>query len=121
MRRLAFGDFIPGSRNPLDGKDVIADHLLSQTYYLKVVPTVYSNSSSQLLTNQFSMNAVTRDVEVSPFGRVTALPGVFFVYDLTPFMHIISDGRMTVGHFLVRCCAVIGGVAAVSVARVGDG
>ncbi|KAK8802382.1 hypothetical protein WA588_005353, partial [Blastocystis sp. NMH] len=114
IEKLAFGDFIPGSRNPLDGKDVIADHLMSQTYYLKVVPTVYSNSSSQLLTNQFSVNAVTRDVEVSPFGRVTALPGVFFVYDLTPFMHIISDGRMTVGHFLVRCCAVIGGVAAIA-------
>ena len=112
-RRLAFGDFIPGTPNPLENVDVVATSLLSQSYYLHVVPTIYSNSSTTVSSNQYSVYSVQREVGVSPFGQISALPGIFFIYDLTPFMHIITDRRMSLARFLVRCCAVIGGVAAV--------
>lgn len=92
---------------------MVASSLLSQSYYLHVVPTVYSNASTTLSSNQYSVYSVQREVGVSPFGHISALPGIFFIYDLTPFMHIITDKRMSVARFLVRCCAVIGGVAAV--------
>ena len=101
--------------NPLENVDVVASSLLSQNYYLKVVPTVYLNGTTTLTSNQYSVNSVPREVGVSPFGQVSALPGIFFIYDLTPFMHIITDQKMTLAHFLVRCCAVIGGVAAVGI------
>ena len=65
--------------------------MVSHNYYLKIVPTVYTNSSSNLLSNKYS------------------------VYDITPFMHYITEKRMSLAHFFVRICAVIGGVAAVPV------
>ena len=61
------------------------------------------------------MNEVQRTVEMSAFGQISTLPGVFFIYDITPFMHVISETTMSFGHFLVRICAVIGGVAAVRI------
>lgn len=110
---MAFGDFIPGTPNPLENVDIVATSLLSQSYYLHVVPKIYTNASTTVSSNQYSVYSVQREVGVSPFGQISALPGIFFIYDLTPFMHIITDRRMSLARFLVRCCAVIGGVAAV--------
>ena len=87
--------------------------MLSHNYYLKVVPTLYKSSSVTLLSNDYSVNEVPRKVEISPFGQISSLPGVFFIYDITPFMHIVVEGTMSFAHFLIRVCAVIGGVAAV--------
>ena len=87
--------------------------MVSHNYYLKIVPTVYTNATSQVLSNQYSVYEVSRPVQMSAFGQITSLPGVFFVYDITPFMHSISERHMSLAHFLVRICAVIGGVAAV--------
>ena len=89
--------------------------MVSHNYYLKIVPTVSTNSSSNLLSNQYSVYEVSRPVQMSAFGQITSLPGVFFVYDITPFMHYITEKRMSLAHFFVRICAVIGGVAAVPV------
>lgn len=94
--------------------------MLSQNYYLRVVPTVYTNSTEDIVSNQFSVNEVQRNVEMSAFGQISSLPGIFFIYDITPFMHIITEKSMSFAHFLVRICAVIGGVAAVGMERVCD-
>lgn len=87
--------------------------VLSQSYYLSIVPTVYVNRTAKLVSNQFSVNEVQRPVEISAFGQINSLPGIFFIYDITPFMHTINESSMSFAHFLVRICAVIGGVAAV--------
>lgn len=94
--------------------------MLSQNYYLRVVPTVYTNSTEDIVSNQFSVNEVQRNVEMSAFGQISSLPGIFFIYDITPFMHIITEKSMSFAHFLVRICAVIGGVAAVRLLDVCD-
>lgn len=87
--------------------------VISQNYYLHLVPTVYLNTTEEVVSNQYSVNEVQRTVDVSPFGQMSSLPGIFFIYDITPFMHIITEKSMSFSHFLVRVCAVIGGVAAV--------
>ena len=91
--------------------------MTSQNYYLKVMPTVYSNRTSTVVSNELSVNEVSRRVEMTPFGQITSLPGIFFIYDITPFMHVVTENRIAFAHFLVRVCAVIGGVAAVGSER----
>jgi hypothetical protein len=39
--------------------------------------------------------------------------GTFFVFDLSPFMVKIDNDRMPLTHFLVKICAIIGGVVSV--------
>lgn len=38
------------------------------------------------------------------------LPGIFFVYDLSPFMIEASRTRMPLLHFCTKLCAIVGGV-----------
>ena len=57
--------------------------MTSQNYYLKVMPTVYSNRTSTVVSNELSVNEVSRRVEMTPFGQITSLPGIFFIYDIT--------------------------------------
>ncbi len=42
------------------------------------------------------------------------MPAVFLIYDLYPISIAISDSRRSIAHFLVRVCAVLGGVFAVT-------
>jgi Endoplasmic reticulum vesicle transporter len=42
------------------------------------------------------------------------LPGVFFVYDMAPFMLEVTAERLPLHHLLIRLCAIAGGVYAVS-------
>lgn len=115
IQDLHFGDHIPGVKYPLNGKIAYADNLLSHNYYIRVLPTEYHSANGQTLSsNQFTYYSVDRRVEVSAFGQISALPGVFFIYDFSPFLHIVSESNMTLTYFLIRICAVIGGVFAIS-------
>lgn len=38
------------------------------------------------------------------------LPGIFFVYELSPFMIEASRIRMPILHFVTKLCAIVGGV-----------
>lgn len=42
------------------------------------------------------------------------LPAIYFLYDLSPIMVAIKDARASFAHLLVRLCAVIGGVFAIT-------
>ncbi|CAM9204184.1 unnamed protein product [Sphacelaria rigidula] len=54
-----------------------------------------------------------RGEEETPPTQV--LPGVFFVYDVSPFMvEVIPSTRSPFSHLLIRLCAVAGGAFAVS-------
>lgn len=43
-----------------------------------------------------------------------SLPAIYFLYDLSPIMVVNKDARGGVAHLLVRICAVVGGVFAVT-------
>ena len=77
-------------------------------YYAKVVPTEYASASGYVtLTNQFSVMKHYRTIEgVSN----TALPGVFFFYEISPIRLKITSTRPSFGHFVTMLCAIIGGV-----------
>ena len=81
-------------------------------YFVKVVPTVYSHLNEQIiLSNQFS---VTEHSRSGDSGRVQALPGVFFFYDLSPIKVTFTERHVSFLHFLTNVCAIVGGVFTVS-------
>ena len=114
IENLSFGQYIPEVINPLNGKTFIADKLYSQSYYIHVVPTLYKGTKESFISNQYSANDVSRPVTVNAFGQITALPGIFFMYDISPFLHVVTVKSMEFSHFIVRICAVIGGFVAIS-------
>lgn len=49
----------------------------------------------------------------STTDKLLGATGTFFVFDLSPFMVKIDNDRMPLTHFLVKICAIIGGVVSV--------
>ncbi|GAB4852228.1 hypothetical protein Ancab_016420, partial [Ancistrocladus abbreviatus] len=75
INRLAFGDYILGVVNPLDGYSL--PFLLPSS---AVVSTVYIDvSGHNIQSNQFSVTEHFRNA-----GHFQTVPGVFFFYDLSP-------------------------------------
>lgn len=115
IHKLGFGTEIPGLVNPLDGRK----HLLPDgdsglfQFYIKVVPTRFETlKGDQVETNQYSVTEHFR--KRSPANGV--VPGVFFVYDLSPIkVHITeSHAHKSFLHFLTSLCAAVGGVFTVA-------
>ena len=111
--RFAFGDVAPGIVNSLDGTlHVTHDpHYMSQ-YYLKVVPTEFVSRFYTYKTNQYSVTEQNRSINHMKGSH--GLPGIFFKYDLNPLMVTITQKKRSFVMFLVRLCAIVGGVFATS-------
>jgi hypothetical protein len=106
---LGFGQPYPGIHNPLDGtvKYIHEGSGLYQ-YFVKVVPTIYEyNDGKQIVTNQYS---VTQHFRPKNEQHTHVVPGVFFMYDLSPIMVHIQEKSRSFIHFLTSLCAIIGGV-----------
>lgn len=117
IHRLSFGTTYPGRKDPLDGHVEILDsqgpvNVMFQ-YFVKIVPTTYKEYSGKILkTNQFS--ATKHLKPVNPWSGGSGLPGVFFMYDLSPMMVQITEHRRSFLHFLTGVCAIVGGVFTVA-------
>lgn len=111
--RFAFGDMAPGIVNALDGTLHVTNdpHHMSQ-YYLKVVPTSFVSPFYTYRTNQYSVTEQNRSVNHMTGSH--GLAGIFFKYDLNPLMVTITQKRRSFVMFLVRLCAIVGGVFATS-------
>lgn len=113
VHSLSFGTPYAGTKNPLDGMKKTADRVGAVfQYYIKIVPTIYSDISSDVHSYQFSYTEQTR--YLNPYGQMTALPGTFFVFDLSPFMVKVDNDRIPFTHFLTKICAIIGGMVSIS-------
>jgi len=117
IHHLSFGDSFPGVTHPLDGvsKKARGDVDLGMyEYFIEIVPTTFKGrfSSKRLKTNQYSVTEFFRSSDPNKGGRF--LPGVFFVYDLSPILIEVEERRRSFFHFLVQLCAIIGGVYSVS-------
>ncbi|KAL1540496.1 endoplasmic reticulum-Golgi intermediate compartment protein 3-like [Salvia divinorum] len=113
INRLAFGDFFPGVVNPLDRAEW-TQHTANAMYqyFLKVVPTVFTDIDGHAIqSNQFS---VTEHVRGAELGRLQALPGVFFFYELSPIKVTFTETHVSFLHFITNVCAIIGGIFTVS-------
>lgn len=116
IHSLAFGAPYPGMSNPLDGvsQKIEPGKLQLFQYFVKVVPTTYSVSGGSLLeTNQYSVTQHVR--HLTPQSLIQGLmPGVFFIYDLSPIsVEIREEGRGFI-HFLTSFLAIVGGVITVA-------
>lgn len=116
VNRLSFGKEFPGIINPLDGIRKADEREEGGAgmyqYFVKVVPTIYESLSASVLnTNQFS---VTEHFKPLKGDSAHGLPGVFFMYELSPIMVKFTESRKSFAHFLTGVCAIIGGVFTVA-------
>ncbi|XP_075495855.1 uncharacterized protein LOC142533102 isoform X2 [Primulina tabacum] len=90
----------------------VHDLLAFQKDSFNVVPTVFTDENGHAIhSNQFS---VTEHVKGAELGRLQALPGVFFFYDLSPIKVTFTETHVSFLHFLTNVCAIVGGVFTVS-------
>lgn len=61
-------------------------------------------------TNQYSVTEYFSPVHKGQ----QMMPAVWFMYDMSPILVTVHEARFSLGHLLVRLCAVIGGVFAVT-------
>lgn len=115
IRHLSFGNDYPGLVNPLDSHDQISpeDGSFMYQYYLKVVPTKYRKSNGQSInTNQYSV--ATHKKPVTQKIGETGLPGVFFMFEISPILVQLKETKRSFMHFLTGVCAIIGGIFTVA-------
>lgn len=76
--------------NPLDGIKKTSFKFQMHQYFLKVVGTEYTYLNTTILnTNQFAVTEHDRDVSPQ-FGVPTGIPGVFFMFEISPMVDIFN-------------------------------
>lgn len=70
------------------------------------------------VTNQYTVTEKFRPVILGDFvqgGMLQAgvIPGIFFVYELSPFMVTITEAHIPLSHLITRLLAIVGGVFSV--------
>ncbi|CAH0515687.1 unnamed protein product [Peronospora belbahrii] len=114
IHSLSFGEPMPSVTGALDGVSKIMAHTGGVfQYYIKIVPTIFSDIDKNTIHSyQFSVTQQSSYMSLS--GRMTSLPGTFFVYDFSPFMVKVENDRMPFTHFLTKICAIVGGVISIA-------
>mmetsp|Transcript_38373 Transcript_38373/g.108535 ORF Transcript_38373/g.108535 Transcript_38373/m.108535 type:complete len:371 (+) Transcript_38373:101-1213(+) len=114
IHRLEFGERVAGLQSPLEGTMKIVKHgAYMFHYYIKLVPTLFTGQDRVVYTHQYSVSDTGKNVMVRK-DELTGLPGVFLVYEFTPFMVQKIEKVVPLSHFLTNVCAIIGGVFTVA-------
>jgi hypothetical protein len=119
IHHLSFGESFDQQVNPLSNIVQILDPAMGYSavyqYYVKLVPFSYGKYGSegnQLLSYQYSFTE--KFVPITSDFALTALPGVFIIYDYSPFMVERQEyGRSFFG-YITRLFAIVGGMYKVS-------
>jgi hypothetical protein len=119
IHHLGFGDSVPGVESPLDGTVKIVKHgAVMFHYYIRLVPTEFTDRyGNKVFSNQYAVSDTARDVKVRN-GELTGLPGVFIVYNFSPFLMEKRERVKPWSYILTSTCAIVGGV--IALARVID-
>ncbi|CRK92612.1 CLUMA_CG006165, isoform A [Clunio marinus] len=116
INKLTFGEeFGFGLTNPLNNLEVTSkETAIMYQYFLKIVPTMFvpKEGSPILRTNQFSVT--THQKSAVAISGESAMPGVFFSYELSPLMVKYTEKYNSLSHFLVTICGIIGGIFTVA-------
>ena len=119
IHELSFGEWFPNQDQPLNGKT----HVIEQvgggvfTYNIKIIPVEHhSNLGFVTHSNLYGYSYKYRHIPPAQPGQrmQAALPGIFFVYKINPYMLRITQSRPPFITFVVNLCAIAGGVFAVS-------
>jgi len=136
IHSISFGKKYPSMpKGPLDGMVKIIDPVVGTglfQYFIKIIPTIYSDEfkwRGKTFTNQYTMTERFRPLLLPEFPRFpdgtpdflsgqrqhqqAILPGIFFVYDLSPFLVEVVRSRTPFLHYFTKVCATVGGVFAV--------
>merc|ERR1711948_204863 len=115
IHSITFGDYVPGVWSPLDGTTKIVRHgAFMFHYYIKLVPTVFTDRwGSEVYTNQYSVTDSARNVQVRS-GELSGLPGVFIVYDFSPFLMQKTEKTKPWSYIFTSICAIIGGIFSIA-------
>mmetsp|Transcript_85312 Transcript_85312/g.217378 ORF Transcript_85312/g.217378 Transcript_85312/m.217378 type:complete len:368 (-) Transcript_85312:140-1243(-) len=114
IHRLDFGERVRGMQSPLCGTTKIVKHgAFMFHYYLKLVPTIFEGGGRKVYTHQYSVSDNDKNVMVKK-GELVGLPGVFLVYEFTPFLVHKVEKTVPLSNFLTSVCAIIGGVFTVA-------
>lgn len=115
INKLTFGDeFGFGHTNPLDRLEVTSkETAIMYQYFLKIVPTMFVPKEGPIVhTNQFSVT--THQKSALAISGESAMPGIFFSYELSPLMVKYTEKDQSFSHFLVNICGIIGGIFTVA-------
>ena len=114
IHHLSFGVPYPNRVNPLDAATAILKEGSGVfQYFVKVVPTTYHFVSGRLLEScQYSVTDQFKSAHDPSQGFV--LPGVFFIYDISPIMVKFSEKQVSFTYFLTSLCAIVGGIFTVA-------
>lgn len=104
-----FGVTTSGIVDPLEGTySITTDRNRLFQYYLQIVPTTLEMRGQRLDTNQYSVTEKDRTINHASGSH--GLPGVFFKYEIHSLMVLMKEVSKPFLLFLVRLCAVVGGV-----------
>lgn len=113
---LRFGDRFDQQLDPIAGTSAYAtDGPTHYKYFLKIVPTTYINQVTGVVldTHQYSVSNVSVVMEPDKPKPGSGIPGLFLVYDFSPFRVRIEEYYTPLSTFLVNICAVLGGVVTI--------
>lgn len=115
IHSITFGETVPGVTSPLDGTTKIVRHgAFMFHYYIKLVPTVFIGRwGEETYTNQYSVTDSARNVQVRS-GELSGLPGVFIVYDFSPFLMRKTEKAKPWSYIFTSICAIVGGVFSIA-------
>jgi len=114
IHRVEFGEQVAGFVSPLEGTTkIVRSGAYMFHYYIKLVPTLFEGSGRTVYTHQYSVTDTAKNAMVKK-GELVGLPGVFFVYEFTPFLVQKVEKSVPLSHFLTSLCAIIGGVFTVA-------
>lgn len=115
IESIDFGDHVPGLVSPLEGTTKIVRHgAYMFHYYIKLVPTVYVDKrGKELYTNQYSVTDSAKNVQVKT-GELSGLPGLFVVYDFSPFLMKKTERVKPWSYIFTSICAIIGGICTIA-------
>ena len=119
IHELSFGQNFPNQQLPLNGMT----HTIEKegggvfTYNLKIIPIEYISPMGYVThSNTYGYSYKYKHIPPPQPGvqMQAALPGLFFVYKINPYMLQISEARPSFWTFLINLCAIAGGIFAIS-------
>ena len=112
IHRLRFGADVPGVESMLEGSEkIVREDSGMFHYYIKLIPTLFTDASGSdpIYTHQYSVTTSAKRISMDG-SKLSGLPGVFFVYEFSPFMVNRVTKSVPFSHFVVSVSAIIGGV-----------
>lgn len=119
IHRLQFGDNFGGLvESPLEGvSKIVNEGAYMFHYYIKLVPTMYidekDEEGTKIYSHQYSVTESNKNVLMTD-QQLGGLPGVFLVYEFTPFLVQKRKKYVPFSHFITSLCAIIGGMYTIS-------